>query len=88
MTLKLGLANAILIQNRLICLIHGPESEYAIWIVDTDLFFQLFCNLLNDRAVGTPIFSGKENLFRIENVADMKQTKNIILFFLLRIFCC
>ena len=56
MTLKLGLANAILIQNRLICLIHGPESEYAIWIVDTDLFFQLFCNLLNDRAVGTPIF--------------------------------
>ncbi len=37
MTLKLGLA--IRVQNGLIRLIYGPESESAFWIVDTESFF-------------------------------------------------
>ena len=41
------------------------------------LFVRLFCNLSNDRAVGTPIFF-RQILFRIKNMADRNQKYYIV----------
>jgi hypothetical protein len=49
-----------------------------------EFFFKilLFCNLLNDIAVGTSIFF-RQNLFRVKNVADINQVLLFLLYWIL-----
>ncbi len=48
-------------------LIHGPESELQLdsdcsFVMSLSLFVRLFCNLLNNTDVGTPIFCSDATL--------------------------